>query len=303
MFAKIFSLLILANALLGQSKICVVEHPPINEQSSIVKSQTYANVFWVANDSGDDPVIFPLNAKGEIIVPEFLKRHYGTDSGNIYPGIEILGAVHNDWEAMAMLNDTLVIGDVGNNGNSRRDLGVYLLPEPNPQTIQQTRALTWYPVHYEDQTEYPPDEWEYDCEAIFTFEGKIYFLTKHRADQHISKPAPATKLYRMDTRYTAKSNILKLISRKENMGGWVTDADIAPDGSAMVLLAQNPLATTIWYFPRPQTGDDFLAQTPKRFNLVKADQAEGICFKDRKTLIVTNEQRDWFKVRLSKFSK
>lgn len=303
MSIKYFSIILVTSALLGQNKSCLVKHPPIDEQSSIVKSQTYKDVYWVANDSGDDPVIFPLNGKGEIIIPEFLKNRYAPGTDRYYPGIEILGAVHHDWEAMAVLKDTLVIGDVGNNGNARRDLGIYLIPEPNPHTTPQTRPLIWYPLHYEDQTEFPPAEWEYDCEAIFTFKGKIYFLTKHRADQNINKPAPVTKLYRLDTRHTDKSNVLKLISRKEDMGGWVTDADIAPDGSAMVLLAQNPLAATIWYFPRPKTGDDFLSQTPRRFNLVKADQAEGLCFKDRKTLIVTNEQRDWFEIPLSALSK
>ncbi|MCF7823210.1 MAG: hypothetical protein K9N35_03470 [Candidatus Marinimicrobia bacterium] len=303
MNVRYFSLLTLVSMLWGQNIIATIEHEPIGEQSSLVKSKTYDDVYWVSNDSGDDPVIFPLNGKGEIIIPGFLKKHYIEENTDPYPGVDILGAVHSDWETMALLNDTLIIGDVGNNGNARRDLGIYLIPEPNPFDVYATRPLGWYPVRFEDQDKYPPDEWEYDCEAIFTFQGKIYFLTKHRADQHISKPAPATKLYRMDTRHTDRTNVLKLINRKENLGGWVTAADIAPDESAMVMLAQNPLASTIWYFPRPKVGDDFLAEKPKRFNLVKADQAEGICFKDQNTLIVSNEQRQWFEISLKDFSK
>lgn len=287
----------------GQEKICKVEHPPIDEQSALVKSQTYEDVYWVSNDSGDEPVVFPLNGKGEIIIPGFLKRRYNGKEGRDYPGIEIKGAVHHDWEAIALLKDTLVIADVGNNGNARRDMGIYLVPEPNPHAIYETRPLVWYPVRYEDQELYPAAEWEYDCESIFTFKGKVYFLTKHRSDRVINRPAPATKLYRMDTRHTSKVNVLKYISRKEDLGGWVTDADIAPDESAMVLVAQNPLTTTLWYFPRPKRGDDFLSQKPKYFNLLKADQAEGICFKDSKTLIVSNEQRDWIEVPLSVFTK
>lgn len=302
MTARIVSVLVFVSVLFGQNRICIVEHPPIDEQSAIVKSQTYDNVFWVSNDSDTEPYLFALTSQGEIIIPDWMQRRYNSKDGRIYPGVEITGAILYDWESLAILGDTLVVGDIGNNGNARRDLGVYLIPEPNPYNTPRTRPLAWYPVRYEDQNKFPPDEWEYDCEAIFTFEGKIYFLTKHRADQHIMKPAPATKLYRMDTRYTDQVNVLKYISRKENLGGWVTDADIAPDESAMVLLAQNPLTTIIWYFPRPKHGDDFLSQNPKVFNLVKADQAEGVCFKDSKTLIVTNEQRDWFEVPLSEFS-
>ena len=307
MFRILLVSLLISSSLIAQNVICIVDHPPIDEQSAIVKSQTYEDVYWVCNDSDDDPVLFPLTSKGEIIIPDFMQKRYKNkkkDKKNkVYPGIKILESVLHDWEALAILGDTIVIVDVGNNGNARRDLGIYLVPEPNPRAIYQTRPLVWYPVRYEDQKQYPAKEWEYDCEAIFTYQGKIYFLTKHRTDNHISRPAPATKLYRMDTRYTDRTNVLKQISRKEDLGGWVTDANMAEDESGMVLLAQNPLASVLWYFPKPKKGDNFLSQPAKTFNLMKADQAEGICFKDSKTIIVSNEQREWFEVSLSEFSK
>ena len=300
LFLNLFALM---SFLAGQDVICVIDYPPADEQSSIIASKTYEDVFWVANDSGDEPVIFPFNGKGEIIIPDFMQKHY-RKSNQPYPGIKLLGAVLHDWESLALLGrDTLVIADAGNNGNARRDLGVYLLPEPNPHAIYQTRPLVWYPVRYPDQDQYPAPVWEYDCEAVFTFQGHIYFLTKHRVGQHIFRPAPDTKLYRLDTRYTDKSNVLTYISRKNKLGGWVTDADMAPDESGLVLLAQAPLKTTVWYFPKPQQGDDFLAESPRKFILRKAQQAEGVCFKDRNTLIVTNEQREWFEVPLAAFTK
>ncbi len=258
--SRIFLVLILILNLSAQKIKCVVSHKDVDEQSAIIKSLTYENVYWVCNDSGDEPFLFPLTEQGEMIVPDFMKKRYSGDKIDDYPGIKIKNASLLDWEALAVLKDTVVIADVGNNGNTRRDLGVYLIPEPNPRSTYETRPLLWLPVRYEDQSNYPAKEWEFDCESIFTFQGKIYFLTKHRADQHIGKPAASTKLYRMDTRYTNKVNVLKLVSRKEDLGGWVTDASMAQDESAMVLLAQNPLATIIWYFPKPKRGDDFLAQ-------------------------------------------
>ncbi|MBC8376007.1 MAG: hypothetical protein H8E26_08160 [FCB group bacterium] len=298
----IFVLIMIAH-LSGQDKIVEVKHKDIDEQSAIIKSQTYDNVYWLCNDSGDKPFVFPVTELGEMIVPDFMKKRYIGDKINDYPGIKIKNASLIDWEALAVLKDTLVIADVGNNGNARRDMGVYLIPEPNPRSTYETRPLIWLPVRYEDQSEYPADEWEFDCESIFTFQGKIYFLTKHRADRHIRKPASGTKLYRMDTRFTHTANVLKLVNRKDDLGGWVTDASMAQDESAMVFIAQNPLATIIWYFPKPKRGDDFLAQTPRTYSLVKADQAEGVCFKDPQTIIVTNEQREWFEIPLSAFNK
>ncbi|MBT4033449.1 MAG: hypothetical protein HOB84_01510 [Candidatus Marinimicrobia bacterium] len=300
---RIFVVLSLITNLSAQDKICEVKHKDIDEQSAIIKSQTYDNVYWLCNDSGDKPFVFPVTEQGKMIVPDFMKKRYIGDKIDDYPGIKIKNASLIDWEAMSVLNDTLVIGDVGNNGNTRRDMGVYIIPEPNPRATYETRPLLWLPVRYEDQSKYPADEWEFDCESMFTFKGKIYFLTKHRADRHIRKPAPGTKLYRMDTRFTNKVNVLKLVNRKDDLGGWVTDASMAQDESAMVLIAQNPLVTIIWYFPKPKRGDDFLAQTPRSYSLRKADQAEGVCFKDPQTIIVTNEQREWFEIPLSAFSK
>ncbi|NQV29258.1 MAG: hypothetical protein HQ508_00080 [Candidatus Marinimicrobia bacterium] len=298
-----FALFLMSSLLWGQNKILRVAHSPINEQSAIVKSQTYEDVFWVCNDSGNEAAIFALNSSCEIIMPDFVRRHYDKKKEGDFPGIKISGAICQDWEAMSVLKDTLVIADMGNNGNARRDLGIYLVPEPNPHSITETRPLVWLPIRYEDQNEYPASEWEFDCESVFSYKGNIYFLTKHRSDQNINKPASSTKLYRLDSRYSNKTNVLKYISRRDELGGWITDANMAQDESAMVLLAQNPLATIIWYFPSPKKGDDFLAQTPKHYNLLKADQAEGVCFKDPNTIIVTNEQRDWFEISLSDFSK
>lgn len=287
----------------AQQIICKVEHKDIDEQSAIIKSMTYEDVYWVCNDSGDKPYLFPLSEQGQMIPPDWMKDRYNGKRINKYPGVKVRSASLLDWEALALLKDTLIIADMGNNGNARRDLGIYLLPEPNPRATHEVRPLVWLPVRFEDQTSFPPQNWEFDCESIFTYQGKVYFLTKHRADGVINKPAASTKLYRMDTRHVGAVNVLKLISRKHDLGGWVTDASMAPDESAMILIAQNPLATVIWYFPRPEQGDDFLAQTPMKYSLVKANQAEGVCFKDSQTIIVTNEQRDWFEIPLSAFSQ
>ncbi|NQV50985.1 MAG: hypothetical protein HQ507_10830 [Candidatus Marinimicrobia bacterium] len=303
MSRMVFTLILTLSSLIGQNTKLRVEHPPIDEQSAIVKSLTYPDVFWVCNDSGNEAAIFALNSKGEIIMPDFVRKHYDKKKEGDFPGIKISGAICQDWEAMTVLGDTLIIADMGNNGNARRDLGIYLVPEPNPHSVTETRPLVWLPIHYPDQDKYPATVWEYDCESIFVFQGMIYFLTKHRGEQNINKPVPSTKLYRLETRYTNKSNVLKYIGRKENLGGWVTDANITPDESGMILLAQNPFATVVWYFPKPKRGVNFLSESPKSFRLLKADQAEGVCFKDANTIIVTNEQRDWFEISLLDFSE
>ena len=104
----------------------------------------------------------------------------------------------------------LYVADVGNNGNARRDLGVYVVNEPDPLAIPRMRALTYLPVRYPDQDDYPGDVWHFDCEAVFVADGVLHFLTKHRQSRQIGEGAPGTKLYRLDTHHTDAENVLTL---------------------------------------------------------------------------------------------
>ncbi len=277
-----------------------VEHPEIDEQSAIVASYLYPDVFWVLEDSGSEPILFPLNSRGRIIVPDYLSSHYGGKRQPEYPGMLVLTARNLDWESLGHIKDTLIIADVGNNSNTRRDLGVYLVLEPNPHNIPQCRPFTFLPLAFPDQRSWPPEKWDFDCEAVFGFKGHIYFLTKHRSDQRIDKPKPSTKLYRMDTRHTNQVNVLTKVSEREDLGGWVTAADMSPDLTRLAMLVHNPLVSSIWLFPTPREGDDFLGGVPIVTPMTKVNQVEGICFKNADTLIVTNEQRDWYEIPLQK---
>ena len=46
-----------------------VTFEPVNEMSGIAKSNTFEDVYWVMNDSGDTPRIFAVNGRGELIKP------------------------------------------------------------------------------------------------------------------------------------------------------------------------------------------------------------------------------------------
>ncbi|GMV36145.1 MAG: hypothetical protein AMXMBFR61_06530 [Fimbriimonadales bacterium] len=282
-----------------------ITHPPINEQSGIVKSRTYDDVYWVHNDSGDEARIFAIRSDGSVIMPSWVGDRYYADQPaegkEPYPGIR-LDAAHNlDWEDIAIEGDTLYIGDVGNNGNARRDLGVYVLKEPNPRATMRTRVLKWLPVAYADQKEYPGDRWHFDCEALFVHKGKLHFLTKHRAGATGDLPENGTKLYRLDTEFTDRVNVLTLLDSKQDLGGWVTAADISPDEKHLAVLTQFPVAS-VWLFELPAQGDKLLSGNARRFVFSGGKQCEGVCFVDDRTLLVTNEQREIFRLSLDGFS-
>lgn len=280
-----------------------VEHPPIDEMSGIAKSRTYEGVFWVHNDSGDRPRIFAIRQDGSVVAPPQVSRR---DSSNrpenappVFEGIPIEGAGNIDWEDIAIDGDTLYIADMGNNFNARRDLAIYVLKEPNPNITTTTHILKRIPVAYPDQSEFPPkDRWHFDCEALFVYQGKLYMLTKHRPAGQPNTAEPSTTLYRLDSEQTDKINTLVKIDSHPNLGGWVTAAAMSPDERTLAVLCQAP-EQSVWLFERPETGDQFLSKGKARqIKFQNGKQCEAIEWLDNQHVLITNEQREIFRLKV-----
>ena len=109
-----------------------VPHQGISEMSGLTRSHNYPGVYWVHNDSGDDPRVFSISGEGELIWPPFVER-------SSWDGLPIAVAANVDWEDITSDGEFIYIAETGNNGNARRDLGIYVLPEPNPRAIEVTR--------------------------------------------------------------------------------------------------------------------------------------------------------------------
>jgi len=281
--------------------IATVTFAPITEMSGIVKSRRYPGVYWVHNDSGDEARFFAIRADGSVVAPPWMVKKDTSGKPGIDPafgGIRLKVASNEDWEDVASDGDTLYFCDVGNNGNARRDLGIYAVAEPNPEAVDSTRPLAWYPVAYEDQKDFPPKVRHYDCEAVFWLKGKLYFVTKHRRpDGRV--PELGANLYVMDTWFTDRTNKLRKVDSAANLGGWVTAADISPDGKTVAVLTHFPQAS-VWLFPVPANGDRILSQPGRQIKLSGVDQDEGVCWDGPDSLLVTNEQRQIFRVPVAR---
>jgi len=240
------------------------------ELSGIVKSRSNKNVFWMQNDSGDQPRVFAIDSLG---------RFYQSDRYKNYEGISIAGATNVDWEDITMDNKgNLVIADVGNNGNDRKDLVLYIVPEPSP-VASNTTFLKKLFFRYPDQKAFPDKaDFNYDCEAVFFADNHFQFLSKDRSDTY-------TRLYRMDQEKTDEVNTLTLVD-KFNIGGKVTAADASEDGNRLVVITYS----AIWIFERTSTESGY-------FNghiwwlPVEAPQIESVCFRDDKTLWLLDEEK------------
>ena len=194
-----------------------------------------------------------------------------------YKGIQIPDAVNVDWEAITTDDQgNLIIADCGNNFSIRRDLVLYIVKEPYPPqtvvTCVSSRILYYYP----DQKDFPPEKNDYDAEAIFWRNGRIYILTKHRSDT-------LTKLYRLDSVNPLKDNPATLIG-KFDIHGQISGADVSLDGKKIAILAYN----SVWLFEVSENSDDFfngrISWLP-----IKVEHCEAICFDNDKLIIVSEK--------------
>lgn len=253
------------------------------EISGIVKSRSNPNVFWMHNDSADQPRVFAIDSLGNF---------YQSDRYRNYEGVSIAGATNVDWEDITTDDKgNLVIADVGNNYNDRKDLVLYVVPEPSP-IASNTTFLKKLFFKYPDQKSYTvKEDFNYDCEAVFFADGKFQMLSKDRMDTY-------TRLYRMDIEKTDEVNTLTLVD-KFDIGGKVTAADATIDGNRLVVITYD----AIWLFERKSASSSYFSGNIWWLP-VEAPQIESVCFKDDNTLwLVDEDTAELYEVPLKKLLK
>jgi hypothetical protein len=261
----------------GVTSVGTISAPEINESSGLVASRRHAGIFWTHNDSGDRPRIFAIDRNGAKLA------EYAVE-----------GATAVDWEDIAIDDDgRLYLGDVGNNGNDRRDLAVYVIPEPDPARSGPVRVERALRFRYADQTAFPEAaRLEFDCEAMLHWNGGLYLFSKHRGNTR-------TKLYRLDTGRAAAGGsevALAPLATIELGGpspfGVPTAADISADGRYVALL------TYLAVFIYERHGDDLVPDGPVariELDAMQTRQAESVAW-DGAALVFGNEQRGLFRL-------
>ncbi|MBI1331754.1 MAG: hypothetical protein GC165_02625 [Armatimonadetes bacterium] len=264
--------------------IAKVATPMIDELSGIAKSRQYKNTYWVHNDSGDSARIFAIHPDGTLIQP----------NQPSYEGIKLEGATNFDWEDIAIEGKTLYVSDCGDNLNFRKDQCVYVLPEPDPTKVTSVANVKKIRIAYPDKT--PTSEWRYDCESLMVSKGRLYFITKWRKNQKKKSPDTGASIYSLEKPSYSGVNTLKKLDTKTDLGGWVTAADISPDGKRLALLTQAP-EQSVWLFDMTKGGDIF-HHPIKQIKFTNAKQCEALCWDSPTSLIIANEQSELFRVDL-----
>ena len=199
-----------------------IDKPARNEVSGIVKSRFYENTFWVHGDSGTPNRIYAINEKGEIISAE-----------DDYHGAKTKGIKNIDWEDIAIgEHGTLILADIGNNCECRKDLKIHVIEEPSPDG-KKVEILKSFRVTYPEREDWLGRmmKWNYNAEAIFYFSDIIYVLTKQPNKSH---------LFKLENPVEDKVNELIHFDVIET-NDYVTASDISADGEEVAVLTYNQI--------------------------------------------------------------
>ena len=253
-----------------------IKFTQIFESSGIVKSREHQNVYWTHNDSGDIPRIFPVTRDGNIIKPRWAP---------MYNGIIIQDAVNNDWEDITVDNGgNLIIGDIGNNNNDRKNFQLYKVREPSPYEPAKVKISQEIRFYYPEEKEKKLKKENVNAEAIFWARSKIYILTK-------AENGKWTYLYCLESFDTDKSNPLSM-KGSFNFQGDVTGADASEDGKRLAVLSYNG----VWLFETSDANTDYF-EGKISWLPIRAGQCEGICI-DNEDIIISNETRELFSLSI-----
>jgi hypothetical protein len=254
--------------------LCTMNDPAIIESSGIVASLQQDGVYFTHNDSGDGPRLFAFD-----------------ESCTVLAEITVTGATAIDWEDIAhgRAQDgsaRLYVGDIGNNNRNRTDLVIYEVPEPVVNTNAAGQQISVpviasYPYVYLDAPQ--------DAEGLMVDprDGAIYIAGKTQTGvAAVYRIEPSSSPFDALTPFVARPIAHIAYPSTRAIGPQATGADIAPDGSRLVIRTYQEA------FEWTLVGDiaTSLRALPVTIPLPPTIQGEAIAYSsDGSSLITTTE--------------
>ena len=234
----------------------------INESSGLARRTGNGQVVWTHNDGGGRPVLYSVSL---------------AEPGRLLDSLSLPQLQNIDWEDLAQQDSSrLFIADLGNNGNTRHDLAIYVV-DPSKVTPPQTIRL-----RYADQTAFPPEARNFDCEAVFYRTDSLFLLSKNRSGHMV-------RLYGLPAR--AGENVVTPLD-SVFIKSMVTGAALSPDANTLAVLTYGK----VLFF-------DLSGQPATRLNRpagclrLPRGQAEAITYLTPNDLLITNERGRVYRIR------
>ena len=249
----------------------------LNEISGMVASVNNPGLFWVHNDSGDDPIVYLVDNQMDIVQSVNLQNavYHETvldDNGNESEIARVESIRSVDWEDITMTSidegNFIVVGDIGDNRAQRRSVALYSFAEPifdgsTEISVTANKMIIKYA------------EGPRDAETLMSdpISGELLIMTKRDPRSKIySFPFVAKE---MVIRSKGELNLTPLIE-DDGFTNTVVAGDIDRFGNLIlknyshVFLLENP--------DKISALELLLGTTPKELNYIVEPQGESICW-------------------------
>jgi hypothetical protein len=169
--------------------VLTIHDPHIIESSGLVRSVRHPTLLWTHNDGGSTAEIYGINPKGRTVAP--ISR--GKDGKG---------------------RPALFLGDIGDNGERRRNVSVFRVTEPK-SLGRQTITPTWFRFKYPDGP--------HDAEALLIDprDGRLWIATKSLG---------VGGLYVAPRKLVTESHGINKLHRVADVPALTTDATFLPNG-------------------------------------------------------------------------
>ncbi|MEU8224628.1 hypothetical protein [Kribbella sp. NPDC048915] len=199
----------------GPKKLFTIRDDRIDESSGLAKSVKHPGIYWTVNDSGDTGRVFAVDSS----------------TGRVKATVRF-GAKVTDVEALGVDREgTLYIADIGDNKESRDQIEIFTIPEPDELTDEANVKYHRYDFTYPDGA--------HDAETLLIEPGsnQLYIVTKAIKGTGAIYAAPASPSYE------GTNDLTKLAPAPS---GVITDGTFLPDGQRVVLRTYADIITVAW---------------------------------------------------------
>lgn len=231
-----------------------VDDEEIEEASGLVASRTQPGVFWVHNDSGDDPRFFAVDAGGQ--------RMGVFNVGG--------GASAVDWEDMSSgpgpdPGEYLYFGDIGDNGEEREEITLYRVREPD------AAAAGGGEVDLEDvdviDLVYPDEAHNAETLIVDPQTGDLVIVAKGDPTRVFVRPGPVE---------AGGPYVLEEIAPIDFSPVIATGGDISPGGEFIAVRTYT--VALLWLRPPGTSLAEAFAGEPCEIPLADEQQGEALAF-------------------------
>jgi hypothetical protein len=241
----------------------------LTESSAAAASRAQPGVIWTLNDSGNPPWIYAIDT-----------------AGNTLATFRVTGARNFDWEELTLspcpAGTCVVIGDIGDNPETRPSVMLYRIPEPTV-TAAERGGIT--PTAPADTLALRYPDGPHDIEAMYADSaGTLYFISKGRSKGILLFRLPASA---WSAGGSAMPELIDSLPIRPDIsiGQWVTDAALAPDGRRVAVRTYS----AIFFFAVRPDGRLTPDHGQECFFGQLEPQGEGVTWLDERRLLLTSE--------------